>query len=91
MRIRPWAAGSWLRVGGIFKLQTAFDMRRMGVDKWQHELIYVGVSVVMGAIIIFNPFSTALTLMRVIGAALVVEAVQDTICAVKFHKIEKNF
>ena len=87
----PLVFGCALLVGGIFKLQTAFDMRRMGVDKWQHELIYVGVSVVMGAIIIFNPFSTALTLMRVIGAALVVEAVQDTICAVKFHEIEKNF
>lgn len=87
----PFVFGCALLVGGIFKLQTAFDMRRMGVDKWQRELIYVGISVAMGALIIFNPFSTAMTLMRVIGAALVIEAVQDAICAIKFHKVEKNF
>ena len=54
-------------------------------------MIYVAVSVVMGLVIICNPFSTMMTLMRVIGAALVIEAVQDAICALKFYKIEKKF
>ena len=87
----PFIFGLILLIGGVFKLQGAFDMRRMGVSTWARELIYVAVSVVMGLVIICNPFSTMMTLMRVIGAALVIEAVQDAICALKFYKIEKKF
>ena len=91
LKLALLCTGLILLIGGVFKLQGAFDMRRMGVSTWARELIYVAVSVVMGLVIICNPFSTMMTLMRVIGAALVIEAVQDAICALKFYKIEKKF
>lgn len=87
----PFVFGCALLVGGVLKLQSAFDMRRMNAPKWQMNLIGVGISALLGIIIIFNPFSTAITLMRVIGVSLIVEAVQDALCLINFNKVEKKF
>mgnify|MGYP005790089263 CR=1 FL=1 len=87
----PFVLGCVLFIGGIAKLQSAFDLKRMGVAKWYYDLFGVLVSLLFGLIILLNPFSAAMTLMRVIGAALVIEVVQDVICAVRFCRFEKKF
>lgn len=87
----PVIFGFVLFVGGVFKIQGAFDLKRMGDLRWFFTLVGALVSTVFGLVILINPFGTLMTLMRVMGAFLVIEAVQDMLYAWRYEKIRKNF
>ena len=69
----------------------AFDLKRMGDPRWFITLIGALVSLIFGLIVLVNPFGTLMTLMRVMGAFLVVESVQDAVYAARYEKIRKSF
>lgn len=75
----PTIIGLFLLISGLIKLQSALDFRRLGVPRWRLQLVTASVSAVMGVIILFNPFGTALLMTRVIGAAILVEGIQDAL------------
>ena len=87
----PAIFGLVLFAGGVFKTQGAFDMKRMGDQRWVTVLIGACISAVLGLIVLINPFDTMMTLMRVMGAFLVVESAQDMLYAWRYEKIRKNF
>lgn len=87
----PVIFGVVLFIGGILKTQGAFDLRRMGDRRWFVTLIGALISLVFGLIVLLNPFGTLMTLMRVMGAFLVVESVQDALYALRYEKIRKSF
>ena len=75
----PVLFGLALLVGAISELQAAFDLRRMEDDRWYYPLIAAAVQGVLGAVILANPFGTAMVLMRFIGASLVVEGICELV------------
>lgn len=77
LSLLPLVFGLVLLLGGIIKLQAAFNMRRMMYARWYLTMIAAVVSGALGIVIIVNPFGTLLTLLRVIGGALCVEAIED--------------
>lgn len=77
LSIVPTIIGVVLLVLGFLKLQTALDFRRTNVFRWQFQLIISIISMVMGLVILINPFGTALLMTRMIGAAILIEGVQD--------------
>lgn len=87
----PVIFGVVLFTGGVFKTQGAFDMKRMGDLRWFTTLIGALISTVFGLIVLINPFGTLMTLMRVMGAFLVIEGVQDMLYAWRYEKIRKSF
>ena len=87
----PVIFGLVLFIGGILKTQGAFDLKRMGDLRWFVTLIGAAVSLIFGLVILLNPFGTLLTLMRVMGAFLVVESIQDAVYAIRYEKIRKSF
>ena len=44
------------------------------------------VSLVLGLIIVLNPFQSGMTLLRLIGASLLLETIMDGVYTWKFHK-----
>lgn len=87
----PVIFGVVLFVGGILKTQGACDLKRMGDQRWFLVLIGAGVSLVCGLIVLINPFATWVTLMRVMGAFLLTEGIQDAVCVLRYEKIRKSF
>jgi len=87
----PFFFGLIVLIGGVAKLRTALNFRRMNVRKWQFELILALISIVFGAVILLNPFSTAMLLMRVIGTALLIEGVSNLISFSAFKKAKDDF
>lgn len=73
----PTIIGVILLVSGFLKLQTALDFRRMNVHRWQLQMVISIISIAMGFVILVNPFGTALLMTRIIGAAILIEGVQD--------------
>ena len=87
----PVVFGLVLLIGGGIKIQSSLGFKRMNAVSWYWELICAAVSVVMGILIVSNPFSTALLMMRVIGAALVLEGCMDVISRIAFKRACSRF
>lgn len=82
----PLAFGLMVFAGGVFKFQRALNLRTLGAGKWYLELIVALLCLVAGIVVIVNPFSTAVTLTRIVGILLVVESVGGGITARIFQK-----
>ena len=89
--ILPFLLGAVLIIGGAFRLQGAIDLKRLHGQHHQPVLISSIVSIALGLLVVFNPFESGMILLRVIGAALVFEAVTDGIYTHRFQKWKDDF
>lgn len=89
--ILPVFFGVIVLIGGIAKLQGALSFKRMNATKWYIELCLAVLSIVFGSLILLNPFSTAMILMRIIGAALLIEGIADMISISKLQKMKNDY
>lgn len=86
LSIVPLLFGIALLIGGAVKIQAACNLRRMRYGRWYLTMIGAVISFLLGALIIANPFATSLVLVRVMGAAIAVEAVQDLISMLTYKR-----
>lgn len=91
LSIVPVFFGIVMLIGGIAKLQSTLQFKRMGARKWYFELVSACLSTAFGAIILINPFSTAMLLMRIIGIALLVEGAQDLVSRYAYKKTSEAY
>lgn len=69
--------GVYLVINGLLKLKLSFFLKRI-TDKWIGTLIMGIITVILGVVLIFNPFA-GITITKLAGAFLVVVAVFDLI------------
>lgn len=91
LSLLPVFFGLVILLGGIAKLQFTLNMKRMGLRRWYVELAGAVLSIVLGTLILTNPFSTAMLLMRVIGISLLIEGVQDLASCYAFKKARDSY
>lgn len=91
LSLMPFFFGLLMLIGGIGKLQYTLNFKRMGAARWYLELAATILSVIFGVLILINPFSTALLLMRIIGIALLIEGLQDLISHYAYKKTSQAY
>lgn len=91
LSIVPLLFGIALLLGGIAKIQVSCNLRRMAFGRWYLTLIGAAVSCLLGGLIVANPFSTSLVLIRVIGVSIAIEAVQDLASIRAYNKTVTHF
>ena len=62
-------------------LQNALDLRRCGYDSWKGFLLLPVLSVVLGVVLIANPFGAMETLVMAIGVILIIEGAINLLSA----------
>lgn len=77
LSILPTIFGLYILIDGLTNLKRGMDMRSYGYAGWTTTLVLSVVSLVLGAVILWNPFSTHLLLVRIIGASFLYEGVAD--------------
>ncbi len=70
--------GLFLVIHGFQDLQQARQSKALGYG-WKPSMIIAVIKLVMGALVILNPFSTAALLIRMAGIFLVVDALGDLV------------
>ena len=68
--IIPIILGVVILFSGFSKLQQAVDLARMKARRWTTVLATACLNLILGGVIIFNPFSPALTFLRFVGIGL---------------------
>ena len=69
--------GVYLIINGMLKLKLAFTLKNI-TDKWIGTLVMGIITIVLGILLIFNPFA-GITITKLAGAFLVIVAVFDLI------------
>ncbi len=72
---------------GLFKLQTALDARRFGLEHWWVIGAIAAISAVFGLILVAAPFAGAMALMTLTGVTFFTEGVLNLCVALYAVKI----
>ena len=83
--------GCAMIVDGVLKVQYAIDLSGIGGKYWWVVLIAAAVFIAAGLIVVFNPFSAAVTFMIFAGVALIVDGISDLITAFYVSRVLKKF
>ena len=73
----PFVFGLMLLGGCAGQIQTALDLRRVGAQMWLVSLIMAGVSLVLGIVLLCQPFQSAMVLTRFIGVSITLEGAEN--------------
>ena len=73
VRILPVVFGLFVLFDSLGRVQNALELRRCGYSNWKVFLALALLSVVLGVVMILNPFATMELLVMAIGVILVVE------------------
>ena len=73
--------GLFVSSDAIGRVQNALDLRRCGYDSWKGFLLLPVLSVVLGVILIANPYGAMATLVMAIGLILILEGALNLLSA----------
>jgi uncharacterized membrane protein HdeD (DUF308 family) len=73
VRILPILFGLFVVFDSLGRIQSALELRRCEYPSWKGVLLLALLSVVLGVIMIVNPFGTMETLVMAIGIILLIE------------------
>lgn len=85
--VLPLLIGFWVLLDSLYKIQTAFDLKRAGIKNWWVLFCLSLLCCVGGICIILQPFKGALVIMLLIGAMLVADGIDNL---VTLHYISKH-
>ena len=77
LSLLPVIVGIYTVVSGVFKLQTAFEAKRFGMNKWWGMLLISLVTIAIGVVLFLRPFSSAMLVIRFMGLAILADGIQD--------------
>lgn len=75
--IIPVIVGIWIIVKSLMKLQLSFNIKSADEKSWVFILISSLITLVIGIIILVNPFDTMVTITVLSGALLLVSGIID--------------
>ena len=85
--IVPVAVGLVVVFNGIFNLAQALDQRREGYSRWIVSLTLAILTLVLGLLIVFNPFSTMEMLVMAIGAVILYNGASNLWIESRYRKL----
>ncbi|MGN1203272.1 MAG: HdeD family acid-resistance protein [Eubacterium sp.] len=81
--------GIFVLVSGVVDFVSAIDARRNDLKSWIVSLIMSIATIILGIIVVVNPFDSMLVLTRLLGISLIVYAIMDLISFIQIKKIIK--
>lgn len=87
----PVILGIMVLASGCSKLQNVIDMMRGEYGNWIVMLVLAIINVIIGVILIVNPFDTVVLLFQLVGAGLIFSGITDCVTAVYVAGRLKSF
>lgn len=79
MKLVPFIAGVFILFEGIMNVMKALQLQKYTYHRWYYEMILSIILVIIGFMMILNPFQTAILAIRIIGIALVYDGILNLI------------
>lgn len=81
--ILPIVLGILILINSVFVVHIAVQMKSIGLGNWIYLLILGILGIAAGLFLVLNPFTGAKTLTILLGAALVLEGLEN-LCVVRY-------
>ena len=81
VRILPIVFGLFVIFDSLGRVQSALELRRCGYGSWKGFLLLALLSVVLGVVMIVDPFGSMETLVMAIGVILIIEGTLNLLSA----------
>ncbi len=81
--------GLFIIISGVVDLVSAIEARRNDLKSWILTLFSSAAIIILGLIVVVNPFDSIVLLTRLLGVGLVVYAVGDLISFIQINRIAK--
>ncbi len=75
--IIPLILGVWILVNGVVKLQFSMNLRNYQNASWSRSAVISSLNILLGIVLILNPFKGAIVITQIIGGFLILYAVLD--------------
>lgn len=79
--------GAWMIIQSIIKLQFSFNLKALQNRNWILVLILSLTTLILGIIILFNPFATAIAVTTLAGIMLLISEIASIIEAITLLKL----
>lgn len=86
----PIIMGVIIVIHGLHNAAQAVDLKKHGYERWWAALLCGVLTIVLGAVLIYNPFTVVNTVVRVIGGFLVYDGLSDMWILSRLFKVKKN-
>lgn len=80
-----------LLVHGAVDVRDALSVRRYGDEGWRIPAVLGAVSLLLGLLVLWNPFASASFVMAVIGAALIYDGVSDILILLRLGRFFRSY
>ena len=87
----PFILGVLVLFSGCSKLQDAIDLKRLSYGSWAGMLILAVINIILGIVLICNPFEAAIILFRVLGVGLIMSGASDCFSTIYFARKLRRF
>ena len=82
--------GVFITISGAVDLITSFYSKSSGIVSWGVSTFLSIAVLILGVVIMINPFSTSVALVRLVGAGLVGYAIVDLVTFIQIKKAAKE-
>lgn len=83
--------GVFITISGAVDLITSFYSKSSGIVSWGVSTFLSIAVLILGVVIMINPFSTSVALVRLVGAGLVGYAIVDLVTFIQIKKQQKRY
>ena len=87
----PFILGILVLFSGCSKLQDAIDLKRLSYGSWAGMLVVAIINIILGIVLICNPFKAAIVLFRVLGVGLILSGASDCFSTIYFAEKLRRF
>ncbi len=84
--IIPFIIGIFVFISGMNNIFSAIKLKNSQYDRWTYSMAGAVLKTVLGMVILFNPFASALTMIMFLGAVLIYEGITSFIFARQLSK-----
>lgn len=86
----PIIMGVIIVVHGLHNASKGWDLKKMGYESWWIAFLFGVLTIVLGIVLVVNPFTVVNTVVRVIGGILVYNGISDIWIMSRIFKTKKN-
>lgn len=91
LELIPFLLGIAVIISGFMKLQNCIDVRRMGYGNGLALFLLALINVIIGIILLVDPFQKAIFLFRLIGVGLIFSGATDLAATLYMFRKVSNF
>lgn len=86
----PVIVGVLIVIHGVHNVVQAIALKKDGYDRWWLAFLFGALTVVLGGILVYNPFEVAETVVRFIGIFLIYDGVSDIWILSRVFKVKRD-